>query len=404
MWRRKALTLAMPRRLRNCCLASILAVVLAGGLLFVWALLALQPKAAPDFPPELQPALDLAVKHYGLPAMSVAIVHSDRVETAVSGVRSLGSPGKVQSGDLWHLGSNTKAMTATMLALLVAEGKLDWETTPVQVWPDWELQSQFQTVTLRQLLEHRAGIPPYTASTEVDKLPELTGSATAQRRGFVQYILKRKPARRTGQYLYSNAGYSVATAMAEQVTGQSYEALMTQYVLEPLALQGHFGWPVEESSAQPRGHYPDGLTYTPHDITDEYEVPGYLDPAGGLSLNLGDYARFVQAHLRGLQGKQPANGKAWPLTAAMVHDLHRAAAHPRDDECYSCGWIEEVEMAGAACCTHDGSLGTFYATTYIQPARDIAVVVLANAGDDRAVAATHAVVEAVLDDAAPDSN
>jgi len=77
------------------------------------------------------PASDLAAgleplrRKYTLPALAAAVVKTGVIVAAgVVGVRALGRQDRAQIGDRFHLGSNTKAMTATLAGTLVEEGKL----------------------------------------------------------------------------------------------------------------------------------------------------------------------------------------------------------------------------------------------------------------------------------------
>src|SRR5215470_14830115 len=73
---------------------------------------------------------------YKLPALAGAVVTSKGLEAiGATGVRKAGTPVSVTVEDEWHLGSDTKAMTATIIAHLVQRGKLKWETTLGQVFP-----------------------------------------------------------------------------------------------------------------------------------------------------------------------------------------------------------------------------------------------------------------------------
>ena len=80
----------------------------------------------------------------------------------VAGVRKRGTKSRATPNDLWHLGSNTKAMTATLVARLIEQGQLSWDTTVADVFSDkdFEIHPDFRGVTLLQLLSHRAGLPP----------------------------------------------------------------------------------------------------------------------------------------------------------------------------------------------------------------------------------------------------
>jgi hypothetical protein len=77
------------------------------------------------------------------------------------------------------------------------------------------------------------------------------------------------------------------------------------------------------------------------------------------------------------------------MTAPLIADLHR----PVGD--YSCGWLEQ-HYAGQPDSAHEGSVGTFHAITVIVPGQDLAVVVIANAGGDRAADAVRETVFSLL--------
>src|SRR5205085_240391 len=112
------------------------------------------------------------------------------------------------------------------------------------------------------------------------------------------------------------------------------------------------GWPALTDLAQPWGHWQQGGKLAPNDPHGKYHLPAAIAPAGDLSLSIGDYARFVQLHLRGLAGLPPLvdaqQAQALPLlTAALIHRLHQ----PVGD--YSCGWLEQ-RFAGAPDSAHEG--------------------------------------------------
>src|SRR5205085_1080935 len=77
--------------------------------------------------PGLQAFLDSTRIARGLPALGVAIVTSDSIVVAVSGIRRMGDTARIAPNDRFHLGSNTKAMTATMIARLVGAGVVRWD-------------------------------------------------------------------------------------------------------------------------------------------------------------------------------------------------------------------------------------------------------------------------------------
>ena len=107
----------------------------------------------------LQATLDQLRESAGIPALGGAIVTADGLLwSGVCGVRRQGSPDPVTLSDRWHLGSNTKAMTAVLYASLVDSGRARWGATVPELFADLTLDSAWTTTTIEQLLGHRAGV------------------------------------------------------------------------------------------------------------------------------------------------------------------------------------------------------------------------------------------------------
>jgi CubicO group peptidase (beta-lactamase class C family) len=99
---------------------------------------------------------------YRLPALAGGIVTSKGViAVGATGVRKAGTNVAATTDDLWHLGSDTKAMTATLIGDLIEQGKLKWDSTVAEVFPELAagMNPEFRKVTLLHLLSHRAGLP-----------------------------------------------------------------------------------------------------------------------------------------------------------------------------------------------------------------------------------------------------
>ena len=328
-------------------------------------------------------------ERYGLPAIGGAIIWTDSIRASVVGLRRVGQPTSAALGDRFHIGSNAKAMTATIIAVLVERGLLSWGSTPASVFPEMadSLNASFRSVTLTQILSHRAGIAPYTTSSEIAAAPSFTGSASVQRRSFTSYLLRGAPASSIGVYRYSNAGYGVAAAMAERVTGESWETLMRTLLFTPLAIQGEFGWPTDTDPLQPSGHWIRVGTMTAHDPSDGYRLPAIIAPAGDVNMSVVDYARFVQLHLRGLLGVD-----------AIVQDTTFLRLHTPPlggTSGYALGW-GIFSFAGVPTSGHDGSAGTFYTTVMLQPSRRLAVAVVTNGSPENAAQMASKAANALL--------
>jgi CubicO group peptidase (beta-lactamase class C family) len=180
---------------------------------------------------------------YHLPGLIGAISFGARlVAIGALGIRKIGSSQPLLVTDQMHLGSCTKAMTATMIGSLVEEGKLSWRSTFKEIFPEVadQFHPQFQEAKLSHLLTHRAGLPhggPWW---------NLPGQTTTQaRHALMTSMLQQAPQTKPGStYAYSNVGYALAGLMAEQVTGESWENLMAKRLFEPLEMSSAgFGTP-----------------------------------------------------------------------------------------------------------------------------------------------------------------
>jgi D-alanyl-D-alanine carboxypeptidase len=339
--------------------------------------------------------IDSVRRQHNIPAMGAIVFRADSIlARGIAGVRRSNATTPIELSDRFQLGSNTKAVTAMLLATLVEEGKLAWTTTLADVFPDLRdsMSSEFRAVTIDLLLSHHGGISPFSDTDDKDfrSIPRLSGTPREQRAAFTAWVLRGKPAGPIGEKaIYSNGGYTIAGAIAERIAGEDWESLVRARIFKPLELHGTFAWSESPDVNQPWGHHETRAGAKPVDPRDRSErLPPIIGPAGSVELSLDDYGRFLQVNLRGLQGRDTPL-----LKAATIKHLHTSPASPRDK--YGLGWgLQDFDAAPAS--VHVGSAGTFYAVTIIQPTRDLGVAVFANAGAERATAAATDGVKALI--------
>jgi D-alanyl-D-alanine carboxypeptidase len=357
------------------------------------------PRAAPipEQSPEIRSLLEKQVQDHHLVGIAAIVIRSHTiVGMATSGVRRQGESTPLGSADLFHLGSNTKAITATMIARLVEADKLSWTTTPLEVFPELKktMHPAFRHITMEQLLSHHAGIPPFdTVTVKLLKKnswpkpwPKLSGTAMEQRSRFAALVLKHAPAITPGtKGLYSNAGFAIAAAMAERTTGSRWEDLVTSQVLEPLGMHAIVGFPLSAGRNQPWGHFETDKGFIALQ-GGAVPLPPYMLPSGGMAMTLGDYVRFLQMNLKGLRGEDSAF-----LSAKTIQRLHSSTMQDQ----YALGW-ETRQIDGVPESTHNGSDGSFYVLVVLQPSRDVGVAVVLNSSGERSWEAAHAASKALL--------
>jgi len=334
---------------------------------------------------DLSADLHAAAVKAGLPAMQASVADANGIVAQGAWGSAKGPDGPpVSNADAFHIGSCTKPMTATMLATLVDQHKLRWDTKVVDVFPEWkkDIRPEFTPITLADLLSHEAGVEAFGEDTEIAKVPKLTGSPIERRRAFAHFALQQPPvvAPRTA-FSYSNAGYVVAAAMAERVTGRTWETLVRERIFGPLKMtSAGFGWP-ERVWGHVAGSDGKWIASDPHGV---YQLPDYLAPCGDVHMTSDDLAEFLRAHLRAMRGTATIIP---PSTAAVMHTKRIKSG-------LGFGVASVAGFENVA--THSGSADTFITVIAISAEHDVAVAVSANAAGDAAQHAVGAMLRELL--------
>lgn len=320
----------------------------------------------------------------GSPAAAGVVVSRNAVlDQAAVGVRCNGNPAPVTIHDRFHAGSNTKAMTAATCAALVNSGQLSWSLTPLDVFPDLagSILPGYRDVTLEMLLRHMAGIPPFTEENATDfAIPNWKGIPPERHiHEFSRWLLqKRKPVNQPGTaFSYSNAGYSIAAAMAEVVTGKTWNSLIEENLFRPLGIDARVGcgWPARYDPDQPWGHFLKNGELSPQPPDDIYQPESFLAPAGDISISLPDYGRFLQMNLKGLYGEETI------LPAALIRSLHNDC-QPGNGMGWRVKTLQSIEHVGLFS-THAGSGATFLFVSGISLERDRALAIATNSANPK---------------------
>jgi CubicO group peptidase (beta-lactamase class C family) len=298
------------------------------------------------------------------PGMLAAITSAEGVVAIGSaGVRKAGSLRAIRANDLVHLGSCTKAMTAVMLATLVAEGKLGWDMNMMDAIPELQtgIHPDYHRTTPWQLLTHRARLPHEPADWWAYPQKDIA----ARRLALLKDNLIHGAAFPPGEFNYSNFGYMIAACMAEQVTGLSWETLMRKRLFIPLGMTSAGFGPADTTGQidQPWGHHRSGGQWEPR-VDDDAES---LGPAGEVHCTLADWGKFLALFLA------PHNPVVHPR---YLQKLTEPAGF------YAGGWgVANQPWAKGAVLTHNGSNGIWYATVLVAPGLHRAFMVATNSCD-----------------------
>lgn len=323
-------------------------------------------------------SLQRIVDETGVPALAGAVVTPDGLPfLEAAGVRRMDAPGRVTVDDIWHLGSNTKAMTAALYGRLVEAGLARWGATLPQLFPDLTLDPAWSATTIERLMSHRAGATDHGAidTAWLIASQKATNPVTGQRTALAARVLEVPPAGRPGQFEYANLNFILVGAAIERIVKTSWETAITDRLFRPLGMTtAGFGAPKGD---QPWGHrrLPMGvgglLPVDPSGISDN---PPALGPAGTAHMSLTDYAKFIRLFLtRG-------GDLLKPETIAHL-------TTPPDGADYALGWGVRTDRAWARgpVLAHEGSNTMWHMVALVAPARGVAFLTASNAmmPDDR---------------------
>lgn len=351
---------------------NMIVIIAAALTLFVGAI---KLYATPPAPGSSTEAIEAIRKKGNLPALAVVVVKDGKICDRVAvGVRKWSDPAPITINDQFHIGSDTKSMTATLAGMLIDEGKLRWDTTIADVFPELigKMNKQYESVTVEQLLTHRGGVPGAPPTAAWKRAWEEHGTEVEQRREFIEAVLSAPPEAPPGtKMIYSNQGYTIVGAMLEKITGMPWEQLITERLFKPLHMDSAgFGAPGTKGQVdEPWGHVRKlGITQAL-----QMDNPPAISPAGRVHCSLDDLARYAIFQM-------DRNQSAGLLKPEMLPRLHT----PPPGSDYACGWIvAERGWAGGKALTHAGSNTMWYVVEWLAPEKNFAVIVGTNiAGSD----------------------
>ena len=312
-----------------------------------------------------------------LPAMGAAIVTLEEglVAIGAAGTRRATGGAAVTTDDLWHLGSNTKAVTSLLAAVAVSQNRIGWTTTIAQAFPELaNIRAEYRDVTLRELLSHQSGLTPNLGDGALGS----GTTAAAQRASLVASVLQQPPPSGTvrGTYAYNNLGYVVAGAMLERAFGTSFEAAIAAQVFAPLGMTDA-GWGPQAaagSTTQPVAHrrQSDGSWL----VLEGFDLPPVFASSGTMHMSLATWGRFVREVLR------VEAGTSTVAPAAVARQTTSEVIPANPGASYGMGWLISTRAwANGKVLDHTGSNTGNVSLAVLAPVRNVAFLITANGYD-----------------------
>ncbi|HZV38076.1 MAG TPA: serine hydrolase domain-containing protein [Pseudoxanthomonas sp.] len=359
------------------CLAVALLVLFAG-----FPRLAHAAGAGPD-PQAIDAAVRATIERYRLPGIAVGVIEEGKVTFARGyGETVYGSGDPVTTKTLFKIASNSKAMTAAVLARLVQQGKLRWDDPVVKHLPGFAMHDPWVTrhMTVSDLLVHNSGLPEGGGDLMLWPEPNLF-----TRDDIVNGLRHIKPAYgfRAG-YAYDNLLYVVAGQVAAAAGGASYEELLRREVFEPLALDGcragEFRLADAGSVAQPHSRDGDQVIRTRGDAELVPEIASA--PAGGIRCSLDDMLVWARNWVVPTDAQKQWLGDAqradmWKARTPMPISQRQKRWDGTHYYAYAYGF-RLADVDGEWTVSHTGTLGGMYSMMMLLPDRKSGFVFMIN--------------------------
>lgn len=371
--------------------------------------------SAPAAPPgDLDRYVNRVFQTFQTPGMAIAIAErGNRTVIRTYGVRRMGEAARVDPQTMFSMGSTTKAFTSAVLAMLVEEGKLSWDSKVADLLPGFRMYDAYTSseMTVRDLLVHRSGLG--LGAGDLLFVPE----TTLTRAQIVEKLRYLKPATsfRSG-YAYDNLLYVVAGQLIEAVCKDTWENVVRQRIFAPLQMEhtttssttpagANKGWPHARISTAIRGAGP--MTPLPKQMRFDNSAP-----AGSLNASIADVARWLELQLgRGVDPR--TNARLWSEAQAREmwtpQTLMPVTSNPKPLElaqanfrAYALGWIYS-DYRGVPIVSHGGGVLGSVALVVVVPGKDVAFAMMTNAEETFALAAIqYRLLDHYLGRASPD--
>lgn len=336
-----------------------------------------QADSIPSFVKDsLDSYVNRALSDWKIPGAAVCIVKDKQVVLMKGyGVKETGTNDKVDVNTLFMIGSNSKAFTATALAMLEADKKLSLDDK-VQKWlPDFKLYDPWvaKEATVRDLLCHRLGFETFQG----DFMYFDSDLSTAEIR---EKMGKLKPMYSfRSKWGYTNSAFMTAGEIIPKVTGRSWAEFITDSIFKPLGMNNSLALSKDISAAPDKS--------AAHTVVEGIikKIPyGRLDnlaPAGSISCSVNDMSHWMLMQLNNgkYDGKQivPASAIAQTRTPNSILGNGGTLFNKGHFALYGLGWFLE-EYDGRKIVSHTGGVNGFVTSFTIIPEEKLGIIVFTN--------------------------
>jgi len=326
-----------------------------------------------------------AMKTFQVPGIAVAIVKDGQVVMSKGfGVIEHGKSAKVTPDTLFGIASNTKAMTAALLASLVDEGKLTWRTKVIDIIPEFQMPDAYVTreFTIIDLLSHNSGLGLGAGDLMIWPQTTLTNADVIKGLKHLPQVSSFR-----SEFAYDNLMYIIAGEIVAKLTDMTWQEAIQARIFTPLGMKNTratFSQIPKNNHNVARAHVPlDGkLNVVGGNFLEKFSSAGAVASSVNdmtlwlkAQLNKGAYINETNQEARLFSSKQ--SRAMWqartilPVSeAAMTQDRTHFAA-------YGLGWFLK-DYHGVKLIHHSGGILGMVSKVVVVPEENLAMVILTN--------------------------
>src|SRR5947209_11111187 len=315
------------------------------------------------------------IQENALPGLAIAVVFQDKVVYAKGfGVRDVNAKAPIDADTVFLLASLSKSIGSTIVAELVGEGKISWDSKLNVLDPTFEMFDPWVTreITIRDMYAHRSGLPAHAG----DLLEDLDFT-----RGEILHRLRYQHPGSSfrSHYAYTNFGMTEGGIAAAKAYGLEWEEAAKQKLYNALGMNSTSS---RYANFMPRGNKALGHVLVDGKWVQKFKRdPDAQSPTGGVSSSVNDLTKWMRLQLANgkFEGKQVVNEKA----LAETHHPHMLTGFNPFTQLptfYGLGWNVSYDPEGRLRLNHSGAFG-LGAATYVNlvPGEQLGIVVLTNA-------------------------
>ncbi len=316
---------------------------------------------------------DTIMKEWKAPGVAVAVVKDGQlIYTKGFGFRDVENKQSVTEDTIFAIGSCTKAFTGAALALLVEEGKIEWDRPIREYMPDFRMHEDYVTehMTPRDLITHRSGLPRHDA---------MWYGSSLSRKEMVERLQYLEPSRGFREaFQYQNLMFMTAGYLVEQIAKKSWEDFVKERFFVPLEMnESNF------SVLETQNKKDFALPYRKEDEQVK-QIPfrniTAVGPAGSINSSVKEMSNWMVMQLS--EGRFKDKQILSSTTVLETHLPQIVIPTPRPYKelfynSYALGW-GVTAYRGEEMLTHTGGIDGFTAVVSLLPERKIGVVALSN--------------------------